>query len=85
MTKASVQYHVDDVDLISETQAFEVDTKSEFHTLRITVGHEFNLTLFFHDKYKAIAALNDIRLTCENKIWELTGMPEEYDLSAEPF
>lgn len=85
MTTTTVQHHVRNDDVFeSQTNAFEVDTKSEFHTLDVGVNDKFRVTLFFNNKAQMITALNDLRLTCENKIWELSGMPE-YDYSDEPF
>lgn len=68
----------------SNTQAYHEGERNEFHTLTLTVPLEFDCTFYFHDKAQMITALNDLRLTCENKIWELSGMPE-YEHSDEPF
>jgi len=85
MTTTTVQHHVRDDDAFeSQTSAFEVDTKGEFHTIDVEIKHKFKVTLFFNNKAQMITALNDLRLTCENKIWELSGMPE-YEYSDEPF
>ena len=85
MSSASVHFHIHSNDqLDTRTGAYEVGEPLEFHTLKIESYDNFDLTLFFQDKAQMITALNDLRLTCENKIWELSGMPE-YEYSDEPF
>ena len=85
MASASVQFHVHSDDQFdTRTTAYHVGEPIEFHTLKLESFNNFDMTLFFHDKAQMLTALNDLRLTCENKIWELSGMPE-YEYSDEPF
>lgn len=69
----------------AETKVFHEGEAVEFHTLTICPDGDTNISIFFHNKEAMVAALNDLRLTCEAKIWELQGIPEAYDLDAEPF
>lgn len=85
MANTSIQCHIHSDDSFeARTVAYQVGEPLEFHTLKIESSDNFNLTLYFNDKAQMITALNDLRLVCENKIWELSGMPE-YEHSAEPF
>lgn len=85
MACTSVQFHIHSDDQFdTRTVAYHVGESIEFHTLKIDSFNNFDLTVFFNDKAQMITALNDLRLTCENKIWELSGMPE-YEHSDEPF
>lgn len=69
----------------ARTNAFNEGKRDEFHTLNICPDSDAEFVLFFRNTQEMITALNELRMVCEAKIWELQGIPEAYDLDSEPF
>lgn len=69
------------------TEAFHEGEPSEFHTLHIDADGESEVVIFFYNTQEMISALQQLKSVCENKIWDLTAMPSEYeyDYAREPF
>ena len=77
-----VSYHIDKNHTFSSSaQVFNEGQSDEFHTLHISPEKGHEIVIFFNNHQEMVTALNDLRVTCESKIWELVGMPE----TAEPF
>jgi hypothetical protein len=80
--------HADKRPVEVETETFFESQPNEFHTLKISVGEHMSdsVCLYFNNTQAFTTFLNDLRLACENKIWDLTAMPSEYeDYAREPF
>lgn len=77
-----INYHINKPHTFSSSaQVFNEGQHDEFHTLHIRPDEGNEIVIFFSNHQEMANALNDLRVTCESKIWELVGVPE----GEEPF
>jgi hypothetical protein len=71
----------------ASTTAFHEGEPNEFHTLHINADGESEVVIFFHNTQEMVYALQELRAVCDQKIWDRTAMPSEYeyDYAREPF
>lgn len=87
MSRTSVDIHPKDNEFLSQVLTHNEGNSGEFHVLRIAPDDETMIKIYFNNTQSLINALQDLKVMCENKIWDLTATPSEYeyDYAREPF
>jgi hypothetical protein len=89
-TQVTVQFQrLSETPITPECRTINEGEDNEFHIFQFNVEETLphKVQFFFNTTQEFINFLNDLRSTCENKIWDLTAMPSEYeyDYAREPF
>lgn len=86
MSRTSLSIHPKASEFRSEVKSFDEFSEYSFHVLELNADERNSVHIFFHSDQDLINALQDLKVTCENKIWDLTAIPSEYeDYAREPF
>lgn len=86
MSHTSLDIHPKDHNFNSEVVTHYEGQPGEFHVLKIHPDEATSIKVYFQDDASLITALQDLKVMCENKIWDLTAVPSEYeDYAREPF
>ena len=86
MSHTSLDIHPKDHNFSSEVTTHNEGQPGEFHVLKIHPDDGTSIKVYFQDDASLITALQDLKVMCENKIWDLTAVPSEYeDYAREPF
>lgn len=85
MSHTSLDIHPRDHNFHAEVVTHHEGEPGEFHVLKIHPDDDTSIKVYFQDEQSLIIALRDLKLMCENKIWDLTTIPGEYDYAREPF
>lgn len=86
MSRTSLNIHPKEFEFTSQVKTFEEFSDNVFHVLEINADSRNSFSIFFNGDQALINALQDLKVMCENKIWDLTAIPSEYeDYAREPF
>lgn len=86
MSHTSLDIHPKANSFSSEVVTHLEGEEGEFHVLKIHPDDDTSIKVYFNNTQSLVNALHDLKVMCENKIWDLTAVPSEYeDYAREPF